>query len=356
MWNSGCWQDTTYAACAFSGARSKQQRLRHNVDEISQWPLAECHHIHDPAEWTPVLRDGERLYPSKEEAEYTAELCFAIAVSVSWWATRLGLAKLHVPRSPAPQCYGHRTHWLTIDPRALREWAMTPVALTLGLRPLHPLEAARVPLRVHIHDVLPPDSLPDDCIYVGQGHQSHRIPTTKWKCPVQPGVNVTPDEWLPTLVSHVQENLMTALPELTGKRLACDCALGHPCEADVLAGMVFDITQPQAQKPAPQVAPYRRPKRRSRLSRLIFLANPASLSTAAFAPRYFTQEALVLAYRRLFPEEWLHDMKFPYVEDLINSAPFDLFARWKLSQGWDGEGSCDPCLSSSRIRQLCRNK
>ena len=34
------------------------------------------------------------VYPSREEAEYTATSAFAIAVSVSWWATRGGLAKL----------------------------------------------------------------------------------------------------------------------------------------------------------------------------------------------------------------------------------------------------------------------
>ena len=38
MLASGDWQDTCYAACCFMGARCKQQRLRHNIQEISQWP------------------------------------------------------------------------------------------------------------------------------------------------------------------------------------------------------------------------------------------------------------------------------------------------------------------------------
>eukprot|EP00439_Symbiodinium_sp_Y106_P047878 s3674_g6.t1 len=42
------------------------------------------------------------FYPSREEAEFTAPLAFAIAVSVSWWAARLGHAVLHVPRHPIP--------------------------------------------------------------------------------------------------------------------------------------------------------------------------------------------------------------------------------------------------------------
>ena len=86
MWESGQWTDTAYAACTLGGARCKHQVLRHNVEEIQRWPSANCHHVHDPQEWTPYTCDGRRVYPSKEEAEYTAVLAFAIAVSASWWA------------------------------------------------------------------------------------------------------------------------------------------------------------------------------------------------------------------------------------------------------------------------------
>ena len=61
------------------------------------------------------------MYPSKEEAEYTAVLAFAIAVSASWWAVRKGLATLQVPRMPAFIAVGRREHWLDMDPRAMRE-------------------------------------------------------------------------------------------------------------------------------------------------------------------------------------------------------------------------------------------
>ena len=79
MMATGPWQDTVYYACCFMGARCKAQRLRHNIDEIAQWPALHCHHT---------------------QAEYTASLAFGIAVSASWWAARMGLAKLHVPRFP----------------------------------------------------------------------------------------------------------------------------------------------------------------------------------------------------------------------------------------------------------------
>eukprot|EP00435_Cladocopium_sp_Y103_P044203 s3479_g12.t1 len=76
LWESGDWMETAYAACTLGGARCKQQLLRHNIEEIKQWPVAACHHIHDPEEWTPYTSEGRRVYPSKEEAEYTATLAY----------------------------------------------------------------------------------------------------------------------------------------------------------------------------------------------------------------------------------------------------------------------------------------
>lgn len=64
-------------------ARCKHQALRHNLEEIQQWPPANCHYVHDPQEWTPNTSSDKRVYPSKEEVEYTAVLAFAIAVSAS---------------------------------------------------------------------------------------------------------------------------------------------------------------------------------------------------------------------------------------------------------------------------------
>ena len=53
MWETGQWTDTSYAACTLGGARCKHQLLRHDIDEIAQWPVAECHQTHDAEEWTP---------------------------------------------------------------------------------------------------------------------------------------------------------------------------------------------------------------------------------------------------------------------------------------------------------------
>ena len=143
MMATGLWQDTVYSACCFMGARCKAQRLRRNIDEIAQWPALHCHHTHAADEWQPYLQDGQRVFPSKEEAEYTASLAFGIAVSACF---------------PFVETAGRREHWLQIDPRALREWAMAPTAIALGLRPTHPEERARTPHRTRVVDVILEDT------------------------------------------------------------------------------------------------------------------------------------------------------------------------------------------------------
>ena len=74
---------------------------------------------------------------------------------------REGQAQLCVPRLPSLEACGRRQHWLEIDPRAMRSWAMTLLAITLGLPPLQPEERARLPM-VRIHDVLHDGETPED--------------------------------------------------------------------------------------------------------------------------------------------------------------------------------------------------
>ena len=116
-------------------------------------------------------------------------LAFHIAVACSWWAYRVGVAKLQVHRGSVVQCVGRREHWLEIDPRALREWAMAPLVITLGLRPIDLSEAARIPIRVEVEGILREDNiLPPGIVYVDRGHHSHRLSVIQW---VSPFVRVT---------------------------------------------------------------------------------------------------------------------------------------------------------------------
>lgn len=207
-----------------------------------------CHHSHSPQEWTPYLQGGRTVYPSKEEAEYTAVLAFAIAVAASWWAARVGRAKLQAPRLPQFECVGAREQWLDLDPRALREWAMAPLALGLGLSPPDPREPARIPRRAQVDDVmLERGRLPPNHIYVGQGRGSHRLAKTKWASPVIPGLNIVNLTIGCGTMWHTCTT-PTLWPTFMSSMLVCDCPFCDPCEADALAGLCFEAGHPCGQQ------------------------------------------------------------------------------------------------------------
>ena len=150
----------------------------------------------------------------------------------------LAFASLAVPRHPVPECAGRREHWLEVDARAKREWAMAPFNQPMGLR--LPCAAAR--------------------LYVGQGHHSHRLPIGKWACPFTPGVNCSTDDWMNLYAEHIMTHLASNLPQLAGTTLVCDCPMTVPCEADVLAGLVFEQTRPH-EGPHPQASGVTRRRR-----------------------------------------------------------------------------------------------
>jgi hypothetical protein len=93
------------------------------------------------------LQDGRRHYPSAEESEYMAELCFAIAAAASCgqcaWVMPSCMCRDHRPL--APRVYrehwldlDHREHWLDLAPRAL--------AICLGIRPVDTAKQPESPL------------------------------------------------------------------------------------------------------------------------------------------------------------------------------------------------------------------
>ena len=126
---------------------------------------------------------------------------------------------------------------------------MVPLPLGLGLYPPDPEEAARIPRRAQVEDVLlERGRLPPNHLYVGQGRGSHRLAKTKWASPVVPGLNSQSNDWLWHYVAHIFDSkLVDDLHELHGQVLVCDCPFCDPCEADVLAGLCFEASHPGGQ-------------------------------------------------------------------------------------------------------------
>ena len=356
MLSSGTWWDKRYSSCCFMGARAKSQRLRHNLPEINEWPVLDCHHTHDPAEWDPVSINGKRVYPSHEEAEYTAPLAFAIAVAASWWAGRTGRATLHVPRMPTTCCHGRREHWLSLDPRSMRSWAMAPLAITLGLEPPDAREAARVPKRGQVQDFIQDDkTLPSSCVYVGRGHHSHRVPVTKWKSPMTPGHDCSIEEWVAQYVTHIctHEDLWNDLPSLSRQILVCDCPWQDLCEADLLAGLVFEATSP-ARKEHHLASKQSHKASSQALVTALAASRVVTVQSCPVPPQPFRQESVVLAFRKLFPEPWLQHHQFPMLEDLLNQPPFTCYGQWRFEEGLEWDGPLNPCMAGGAVRLAMR--
>ena len=129
---------------------------------------------------------------------------------------------LHHPRMPPTESVGR----LYYDLRSMRSWAMTPLAIQLGLRPVDPRERARVHRVKRVADLLVDGKLPPKCIYVGRGrwHHSHRLPLSEWCSPYTPGHDCTADEWLPCYVEFIMPYKAAELPALAGCTLACRTA------------------------------------------------------------------------------------------------------------------------------------
>lgn len=148
------------------------------------------------------------------------------------------------------------------------------------------------------------------------------------------------DEWVPAYITHVGH-------ELRGVTLVCDCEHGGLCEADLLAGMVFDAMSPSNYLPKVIGRKANRSNPRQVGIRAVSLAGaiPGTLGR-------FRQEDVILAFKKLYRADWFTNFRFPMVEDLINQEPFICFRQWLCDSGKGWDGPLVPLLAS----QACRWK
>ena len=137
-----------------------------------------------------------------------------------------------------------------------------------------------------------------------------------------------------------------ALPELAGLTLVCDCPMDQSCEADILIGLYFGAT-------APDVNPASRGSE-GKCSRTVALLQGIQALPKGVALPTMSQEALVLAFRKLFPEHWFQNYKFAMVEDIVNSPPFCSYSPWLAERGEAWDGPLVPHLAAGAVRQLAR--
>jgi len=82
------------------------------------------------------------------------------------------------------------------------------------------------------------------------------------------------------------------------------------------------------------------------------LSSVAQATGIPFGPFYILQESLALAFKKLYPGEWFAGVAIPFVEDLVNQHPLDLYVQWRHQQGLDMEGSSNPVLAAPSVKQV----
>ena len=323
------WWSWDYDACCLFASRRKKQRIVHNMETMRQLPTLVCGHIHDPREWTPSRRpDGSMFFPSKEESEYTAHLCFTLVVACSHWAVQQGFAVQKIQRLPPMQVSGDWRPLLRLPSSVFRADAMPAMASYLGL-----VSESNAPVRRQVSDVWSPgEQFPDNCIYIGHGHFRHRFPCTNWCSPFVEGRDGSAHEvvlrfldWFPT------SPMFARLHELSGKQLLCDCDPSHFCHGDVLVG-AFNQSQAQPIQP----------NRSSRRSKRLLLGLMVGLRIPAVVANPVTQASLVCGVRNLFPGVAWDGCQWPLVEDLVNTITFSGFHQWVACRFPDLDGDLGP--------------
>ena len=294
---------------------------------------------------TPAKDDG--YTPHGREAEYTAALAFAIAVSVIWWAARRGLAKTHSssnasfhssrPAGTEHYMSGYGPHGpdLGADSSIARVYDGVCRSASKLLMSWWPRTLFKM-----VHYMLV------EAVF------HHRLSTTNWKSVWASGHNCCDaGEWLAKYIIHIRtSNLWDALPELAYKTLACDCGLQDHCLWLCHGPDVRERTSSSGSTLMqwPQM-----------LNRNADVVTASGLAQSHYIPRgmslpVMSQEALVLAFCKAFPASWFTNFKFAMVEGPHQQPPILLlptlgWGRWSLTwlqalsdRWWLSGGSHDP--------------
>eukprot|EP00439_Symbiodinium_sp_Y106_P071421 s3508_g12.t2 len=146
-------------------------------------PFQQCGHLHEACEWSPTVDESGVRSPHVEEMEHSASLCFTVVAAASHWALDKGFAVLRIQRFPPTQTSNDWRGLLKLPPQSFRADSMAMMATHVGLCP-----CAGGSTRVQVQDVWHRgEALPADAVYISHSHFSHRLPVTCWENPFLAG-------------------------------------------------------------------------------------------------------------------------------------------------------------------------
>lgn len=130
-------------------------------------------------------------------------------------------------------------------------------------------------------------------VYAGHGHFSRRLSPSIWENPFRVGKDGNHiDTVLKFLAQCYSLGLDSCLPELTGKRIACDCSPEHLCHVDIIIAKWMETALSSQRR---YDTSWRSPGRR---------AVVAGVRVVHAVPQAFSQFAAMLAIRSLFPNRF----------------------------------------------------
>ena len=106
-------QDYDFDACMFGSRRAKATRIKGSPGVFDGLQIS-CDNSHPHLSWKPVRVSGRWVYPTKEEAEYTPELCHFLCVQASAavsspLASRPSSSRAKMLRAAVRASAGHQT-------------------------------------------------------------------------------------------------------------------------------------------------------------------------------------------------------------------------------------------------------
>eukprot|EP00435_Cladocopium_sp_Y103_P000499 s5266_g1.t1 len=112
--------------------------------------------------------------------------------------------------------------------------------------------------------------------------------------------------------------------------------------------MVFDALRPGADPPLSKVV--LTPRAATPARRACLAAQGLASLTLPKPVWSIAQEEVILAFRKLFPEDWFHGFRFPMIEDLLNTQGY---VGWRDDRGlsWDGPLALLEAPPRFRLRQ-----
>ena len=150
-----------------------------------------------------------------------------------------------------------------------------------------------------------------------------------------------------------------SIHELQGKTLVSDCGPEEPCIGDALAAEVYAISAETSEQRAVARNWMRRANRAPNRAGAEATTREATTAAIWNQARRFRmpkpQEAIVAAFRSLYPCRVFEGFQFPMVEDLVNSAPFTTYMEWRESRDLEWSTPLGPALVTQRDMRWARS-